>query len=244
MVATIIRKYCGIGLCAVAALAAVKVGDPLPALKGREHGRSASMEQLPEHKPLVILSPTATISASECHELRQAAGRLAGDGVVLVVVTAEPQGCVWKEGVILVSDTAELLHIFPSKGARSDSWRIVIADPYRTVRLVAVVPTASGAITKAAEIAATWEHGRQSFIANCGHCHGDDGADTNYIGIKTLAGIFRRLPPEKILDGGQLFGAVDMSSWSRTAKDALLPISKAFNQTLRTHLRSVGGVDS
>ena len=71
-------------------------------------------------------------------------------------------------------------------------------------------------------MAATRKCDADRLITNCGHCHGNDGADTSYTGIKSLARSSRRLTGEQILEGGQQFGAVDMSSWSASAKEALL----------------------
>jgi cytochrome c553 len=67
-----------------------------------------------------------------------------------------------------------------------------------------------------------WEQGRQAFSVHCGHCHGDDGADTTYAGIKTLAGIATRMSTEKILDDGEQFGLVPISSWSQQDRDVLM----------------------
>jgi cytochrome c553 len=67
-----------------------------------------------------------------------------------------------------------------------------------------------------------WEQGRQAFSVHCGHCHGDDGAETTYVGIKTLAGISTRMTDEKILDGGEQFGLVPISSWSQSDRDVLM----------------------
>jgi len=51
---------------------------------------------------------------------------------------------------------------------------------------------------------------------------GDDGAETTYVGIKTLAGISTRMTGEKILDGGEQFGLVPISSWSQSDRDVLM----------------------
>ena len=101
---------------------------------------------------------------------------------------------------------------------------MMIVDTTAVIRLIRPVDANEDGISKAAATAVEWEGGRQSFITQCGHCHGSDGADTSYAGIKTFARISKRMSDQRILEGGQEFGAVDMTSWSKSAKDVFVVV--------------------
>jgi hypothetical protein len=103
-----------------------------------------------------------------------------------------------------------------------DIWRAVIVDTSGIVRVVRDIRAGGTSLKEAHELASTWEAGRLSFITNCGHCHGDDGSDTSYPNVKTMAGISTRMKPDQILEGGQTFGAVDTASWTASLKEAVL----------------------
>ena len=49
-----------------------------------------------------------------------------------------------------------------------------------------------------------------------------NGSDTSYPNVKTMAGISTRMKPDRILEGGQMFGAVDIANWSASLKEAVL----------------------
>lgn len=70
--------------------------------------------------------------------------------------------------------------------------------------------------------AIAWNRGRQAFSVHCGHCHGDDGSETSYPNVKSLARITEKISDEKILTGARDFGAIDVTQWSRREQDELL----------------------
>ncbi len=155
------------------------------------------------------------MKASSCSELAKAATKLAGERVRLLSVEPIAERCpdipkIYRPAAIEIEQ--------PSAG----SPRMMIVDTTAVIRLIRPVDANADGISRAAAKAVEWEGGRQSFITQCGHCHGNDGADTSYIGIKTLERISKRMRDQRILEGGQEFGAVDMTNWSQSAKDALL----------------------
>jgi hypothetical protein len=105
--------------------------------------------------------------------------------------------------------------------AERRAWRL--STRFAVVRLVCAVELGSEGIPNAALLAADWESRAPVCSSrNCGHCHGTGGADASYAGMKTLARISKRKTDERILGGGQQFGAVDMTNWSKSAKEVLL----------------------
>ncbi len=208
---------------ALVGFASVKRGDPLPSMVLRDGGKRVTLMEITGDGSLVLLSPPALLTSAECSSLAVARRQLAGNRTRLVVVTASDTNCTAsKEGLFMVAPAEEISHLFGKHSGNETSWRMVIADPFKTARYVAAVPAGANAIRALVDTAANWESGRQIFSGACGHCHGDDGADTSYVGIKTLAGISQRLSGEAILDGGRQFGAVDMTTWSSETKAALL----------------------
>jgi cytochrome c553 len=107
--------------------------------------------------------------------------------------------------------------LFPRPDGR---WRLILVAPDAKVRLIRSY--ADNELARAAADGRAWDEGRSAFRLHCGHCHGDDGADTSYANIKSLAGVAGRLTQEKIIEGGQNFGAVDLASWRKSGLDALL----------------------
>ncbi|MDZ7637159.1 MAG: c-type cytochrome [Bryobacterales bacterium] len=67
-----------------------------------------------------------------------------------------------------------------------------------------------------------WLQGRGLFEANCGHCHGMDGAQASSAEVKSLVGISSRYPETEVLRLGAQFGGVDMTGWSEAKKRTLL----------------------
>jgi cytochrome c553 len=205
-------------IVAASAVGPLEVGKPLPPLVLGHPPQNSRLDRMTQDGPVTLLWRKAPISEDDCETLEKANSRLAGDRLRLIVLSTGKHPC---------SEKAQ--HIFqvqPSEIAIPDgsgsSWFLAIADPYGIVRVVRSLSRGRAGIEQATTIATDWEGGRQSFITNCGHCHGNDGADLSYAGIKTLAGISRRMTGEQILEGGQQAGAVDMTAWSQSAKDALL----------------------
>jgi len=66
-----------------------------------------------------------------------------------------------------------------------------------------------------------WFDGMAVYKAQCARCHGDDGADTSYPGIRVLSGIGNRHSEEEILDMTQRAGFVDLQALDDRARRAL-----------------------
>lgn len=69
------------------------------------------------------------------------------------------------------------------------------------------------------EFTKTWDGGRRVYMGLCARCHGEDGNDTGYPGIKKLGGIGNRHNTETILESS--VGFVDLTHLSRKDRDAL-----------------------
>jgi cytochrome c553 len=67
-----------------------------------------------------------------------------------------------------------------------------------------------------------WLQARQSFEANCGHCHGMDGAQASSPDVKSLVGITRKYSEPEVLRLGAQFGGVDMTGWTDAKRETLL----------------------
>lgn len=67
------------------------------------------------------------------------------------------------------------------------------------------------------EYLALREHGRVIYTAHCARCHGADGGDTSYPGVKTLVDITRHRPGGEILETSRAFATADLSGTSGTA---------------------------
>jgi cytochrome c553 len=190
-------------------------GAKAPSLQIQENGKPVPIETFVKETPAALLLLQAPLPTALCEPLQKAAATLAAERVRLVVVsaTAEPS-CPAVEGVFRA--------MAPAKAAESGNLRLALVDTSAILRLTEQWPLTAASLERAAKLGADWEGGRQLFITQCGHCHGEDGTDTSYAGVKTLAGISRRMSAERILEGGQQLGGVDMSSWSQKVKDTLL----------------------
>ena len=158
-----------------------------------DKGKPFPLGRIVQEGPVAILSRSPPITKGDCEAIYRASERLAGDKVRLVVLDIGQQPCTAKPNVVLPTDAAQLATLFPPDASIREAWRLIVADPIGSVRVLKTLPVTPDGIARAIGMAATWEYGRQSFITNCGHCHGNDGADTSYTGIKSLAGVSRRL---------------------------------------------------
>jgi mono/diheme cytochrome c family protein len=140
-------------------------------------------------------------------------------------VLLRANGC--KE-TLVVPDSVRLLAIRASNcgGYRDPSGaarrylgeaKAVLLDNSGVVRIVAAGKSLK---TFAAEVA-LWARGRDIYHAQCERCHGADGRDTQYPGIKTLAGIGKRLSRMEILDRTIRSGFVDFSALDGEARRAM-----------------------
>ena len=136
-------------------------------------------------------------------------------------VLLHASGC--KE-TLVVPDSVRLLAIRPSNcgGYRDPSGaarrylgeaKAVLLDNTGRVRLVAE----KNLKTFAAEVGA-WARGRGIYAAQCERCHGTDGQDTQYPGIKALAGIGKRLSRTEIIERTTHPGSVDLKPLDSEAR--------------------------
>jgi cytochrome c553 len=98
---------------------------------------------------------------------------------------------------------------------------MVVDDSLHVRLLLTLAPDSTGWETLRAKLA-QWFQGRQTYEANCGHCHGFDGAQASSPETKSLVGITRKYPETKVLELGAQFGGVDMTGWSEAKKETLL----------------------
>jgi cytochrome c553 len=218
-----VRWLCPIGavLGTMWAFSPMEVGKPIPPLALGIGKKTIQSERLAQDGPVAVLWRGAALAPEDCAALATADQRVSGDRVRFLVLTAESQPCEATAKYLMQVEHGQLEKLGIS-GRADTEWRLVVVDPYGVVRILETLPAGRAGVERAAIVATDWEAGRQSFITNCGHCHGNDGADLSYTGIKTLAGISRRMTAQQILEGGQQSGAVDMTAWSQSAKDALL----------------------
>ena len=139
-------------------------------------------------------------------------------------VLLHANGC--KETVV-VPDSVRLLAIRPSNcgGYRDPSGaarrylgedKAVLLDNTGRVRLVAE----NNLKTFATEVGA-WAQGRDIYTSQCERCHGADGRDAQYPGIKPLAGIGKRLSRKEIIERTIHSGFVDLTPLNTEARRAM-----------------------
>ena len=109
-----------------------------------------------------------------------------------------------------------VLFIAPAAAKLLDGNAGAVVDSRRTVR--AVAKDAAGL----APLATAWMQGREIYTAQCLRCHGADGTDEHYTGIKPLRAIGKRFPGPEILERTIRSGNVDMTPIPPEAREALL----------------------
>lgn len=99
---------------------------------------------------------------------------------------------------------------------------VAVVDDSFHVRWTQNIPPGSTTWTTTEAGINAWLQGRQSFEANCGHCHGMDGAQASSPDVKSLVGITRKFPEAEVLRLGAQFGGVDMTGWNDAKRETLL----------------------
>lgn len=128
---------------------------------------------------------------------------------------------------VTVPDSVRLLAIRPSAcGAYRDpsgaarrylgQAKAVLLDRDGIVRMVAT----NDLKTFSRDVAA-WARGSEIYTAQCQRCHGADGKDTHYSGIKTLSGIGKRITRTEIIERTIRSGSVDLTPLDAEARRAL-----------------------
>ena len=205
----------------VGALNRIQPRNALPDVRVSRGGRPAlPLKSHLSERPALLLWRKGNVSTEDCEALSKLSAQIAKANLTLVLFVPDVRsGCVPDSSYIV--DTPRTSAVaFGLHEVGSEKWRAVIVDTSGIVRLMRDFQAEH--VSKAYEFASAWEAGRLSFITNCGHCHGDDGSDTSYPNVKTMAGISTRMKPDQILEGGQTFGAVDTASWTPSLKEAVL----------------------
>ena len=168
-------------------------------------------------KPGVLVLFGGALDEPSCRALRAVAAKVTAFGLAGRVVMGGECGGVWKTVPAEAGFVGRA--IGPGVPGR---FAVLVSDAKGIVRYQKVLAaTAEGVAGMGSELIA-WEQGRASFSGHCGHCHGDDGTGTFFQGVKSMEGIATRLSEEKILQGGETFGAVPISTWSKGEVESLL----------------------
>lgn len=151
------------------------------------------------------------VDAETCRALAGATERMKAFG--LMGVLGGPNGLgdpgcgkVWGYGEIRDSAFLERAR------ARAAGMAAVVVDGAGVVRFEARAGRTAEGVGELARELIRWEQGRASFAGHCGHCHGEDGRGTFYQGVRSMEGIALRMSDAEILDGGERFGAVPIST--------------------------------
>jgi hypothetical protein len=145
---------------------------------------------------------------------------------LLVIVTREasssnPQGGLREQTLALRDELArqgEAVEVVVERGSAShESSAVWLLDEARVVR--AVFPFGgAGAIQKQVRL---YERGRDVYTAQCQRCHGGDGNDEFYPGIKALGGIGNRWTPERIDESIRSSNIVDTSRFTPEEREGI-----------------------
>jgi mono/diheme cytochrome c family protein len=201
---------------ALAAWAVVPVRHTVPnvTLPG-SGGNVRKLHDLASDRPVVVLHLPGKISVEECAALGKTGERLNGDNMATVAVLGGQ--CSAGSKVLMVRDDAVAGQLgFDATGG--PQWGLLIVDTYAKARVTRNFSAGIAGLDESARTARTWELGRQTFQSSCARCHGLDGQDTSYSGIKTLGGISLRVPKSRFLTGG----FVDTSGWTEAMRAAAL----------------------
>jgi mono/diheme cytochrome c family protein len=195
----------------------MKVPD-VTVTRGKEE--PVSIRSRVSDRAILVVALTGSIAQKNCDALSRLAFALEQSNVSLAVeIDADEDLCI-PATAYAVRPTGPDSPL--GRNLEPGSWRAIMVDNFGIVRLIRSTTADPAGLDAARQLAADWQAGRYSFITNCGHCHGDDGSDMSYPNVKTMAGISIRMKPDQILEGGQMFGAVDTANWSASLKEAVL----------------------
>jgi mono/diheme cytochrome c family protein len=214
------RRLTAGGLCLASFLllardTGVTAGAAAP-FAGRIHAaltRSAGSDQ----KTAVALV-FGDMSCDRMADLRALKAGLATHGTVLVAVARVPEPRLDRACPEALGDLTILYdaggEISRAYGAINNRVAFLI-DDNGIVRRVVRPPD------RLVQQVAAWTDGKAVYDAQCARCHGADGRDESYPGVKSLAGIGNRISEGEILHRTALTGAVDMSGWTESQRRAL-----------------------
>jgi hypothetical protein len=183
---------------------------------------SKSIKQLADGKPRVLLFLRGALSESACQALSTELKRVQTFGLPFAIVSGP--GTIRDEcfGATKLDAPSELISLLKLGAPGGAEALVLVVDADGVIRHADALTESQDSAKRVADQLISWEQGRQMFTVHCGHYHGDDGAETTYVGIKALAGISGRLSEEKILDGGEMFGSVPISTWSQQDREILV----------------------
>ena len=183
-------------------------------------GSPRAVLELVKEAPHAFLRLPAALPAAACEPLLAEVERVRSFGLAVTFLASGPgDGCT-PPGTLRASKPFDAL--LQDAATSTSACHVVVVDAAGIIRLHARFDPFLSAMRAAAAMLIAWEQGRQAFSVHCGHCHGDDGADKEYAGIKPLPGVATRMPDNKILEGGEQSGSVALSTWSPRERESLL----------------------
>jgi cytochrome c553 len=144
---------------------------------------------------------------------------------LLVIVTPETSSSNAPDGVReqtlalreQLARQGEAVEVVVNRGSASPRPALWLLDEARVVR--AVFPLAeAGTIQKGLRL---YELGRDVYATQCARCHGADGDDNFYPGIKTLGGIGNRWTPQRIDESIRRSNTVDTSRFTPEEREGI-----------------------
>lgn len=204
---------------ALLALCLMSAAAPTASLLRKDLSAVSPLNQLVRGKPHAIWFVTDPFAGQLCPELSKQIKLVESFGLTGTLIQAEAGSRPCGEAGRIFSQDI-LRKVFGEDGLPGG--RVMVVDGGGVVRFDHPLGADPDALRAAAGRAIAWEQGRQGFSVHCGHCHGDDGTETSYPGVKSMAGLSTRLTDAKILEGAEQFGAVPVSTWSVRDMETLL----------------------
>ena len=183
-------------------------------------GNALELEQLTTRNPVLLLILPALSATELCGAVTAISREPASPALERVLVLAPamglPPACSESGSLGIARMRA------PVQTTAGASAMALIVDDSMHVRLRTPFERDDAGYGALFAMVNRWLQGRLAYEVNCGHCHGFDGAQASAPETKTLVGITRKYPDDKVLELGSLFGGVDMTGWSAAKKETLL----------------------
>ena len=147
-------KYCVIGIAVTAAVADIndlQVGLPIPPIAIGDKGKPFPLGRIVQEGPVAILSRSPPITKGDCEAIYRASERLAGQGSA-----RRPRyrttACTAKPNVVLPTDAANSRRFSrPPDASIREAWRLIVADPIGSVRVLKTLPVTPTALLARSE---------------------------------------------------------------------------------------------
>jgi len=195
------------------------LGAPAGSLRLKTlNGELLELEELTRNAPALVMWLPPMNAGGACHAATELQRVAAGEAIKRVLLI--PGGV---EDLPRCASAAKVRIARAENGFASGGLpeALMIDDSIRVRFRISVESGEAGWLALRTGVA-RWFQGRQMYEANCGHCHGFDGAQASAPETKTLVGITRKHPDAKVLALGAQFGGVDMTGWSDAKKETLL----------------------